>query len=142
MNTDEHRSSEARLSALSERIIGCAFRVSNSLGCGFLEKVYQRAMVVELRLRNLTVDVEPYGEVFFKNVQVGHYVADLLVEDKVLVELKVASELNNADLAQLINELHVLRREVGLLINFGRKGVQFKRAVHSLFSSPPSDSSE
>jgi GxxExxY protein len=128
--------------ALTEQIIGAAFEVYRHLGYGFLEKVYQRAMFVELRLRNLSVSLEPDAEVFFKDVQVGHYAADLLVEGKVLVELKVASELHNADLAQLINELHVLRREVGLLINFGRKGVEFKRAVHSQSSSPSSDSTE
>ena len=128
--------------ALTEQIIGAAFEVYRHFGYGFLEKVYQRAMFVELRLRNLSVSLEPDAEVFFKDVQVGHYAADLLVEGKVLVELKVASELHNADLAQLINELHVLRREVGLLINFGRKGVEFKRAVHAQASSPSSDSAE
>jgi GxxExxY protein len=123
---------------LTEQIIGAAFEVYRALGYGFLEKVYQRAMVVELRLRGMVVDAEPSDEVFFKGERVGDYAADLLVDGKVIVELKVAAELNPADQAQLINELHVLRREVGLLINFGRKGVEFKRAVNQSPSSAPS----
>ena len=115
---------------LTEQIIGAAFEVYNVLGYGYLEKVYQRAMIVELRLRGLAVADEPSDRVFFKGVCVGDYAADLLVESKVVVELKVAGELNPADLAQLINELHAIRKEVGLLINFGRKGVEFKRAVN------------
>jgi GxxExxY protein len=86
----------------------------------------------------MVVDAEPSDEVFFKGERVGDYAADLLVDGKVIVELKVAAELNPADQAQLINELHVLRREVGLLINFGRKGVEFKRAVNQSPSSAPS----
>jgi len=115
---------------LTEKIIGAAFEVHKALGHGFLEKVYQRAMVVELRLRGLLVTSEPSDRVFFKDVCIGEYAADLLVEEKVVVELKVAGEFNPADLAQLINELHVIRKEVGLLINFGRKGVEFRRAVN------------
>lgn len=115
---------------LTEQIIGAAFEVHKILGYGFLEKVYQRAMIVELRLRGLSVEAESSARVHFKDVCVGDYAADLLVEEKVVVELKTAGELNPADQAQVINELHAIRKEVGLLINFGRKGVEFKRAVN------------
>ena len=115
---------------ITEQIIGAAYEVYRVLGYGFLEKVYQRAMVVELEKRGLKVQSEPPAQVFFKEVNVGDYCADLLVEGKVVVELKVAWELNPADEAQLINELLAIRREVGLLINFGREGVQFRRAVN------------
>jgi GxxExxY protein len=115
---------------LTEQIIGAAFEVYRLLGYGFLEKVYQRAMIVELGLRGLKATAEPSSRVFFKDVCVGDYAADILVEDKVIVELKVAGDLNPADQAQLINELYTLRYEVGLLINFGRTGVKFKRAVN------------
>ena len=116
---------------LTEQIIGAAFEVYRLLGYGYLEKVYQRAMVVELELRGLRVKSEPNSAVYFKGACVGEYAADLLVEDLVVVELKVAPDLNPPDLAQLINELHTLRHEVGLLINFGRAGVKFKRAINA-----------
>ena len=115
---------------ITEQIIGAAFEVYRELGYGFLERVYQRAMVVELGLRGLSISTEPANRVFFKDVCVGNFAADLLVNEKVIVELKVAGELNEADQAQLINELHAIRKEVGLLINFGRKGVEFRRAVN------------
>lgn len=115
---------------ITEQIIGAAYEVYRVLGYGFLEKVYQRAMVVELELRGLKVQSEASAKVFFKNTCVGDYSADLFVEEKVVVELKVARESNPADEAQLINELLSTRQEVGLLINFGRAGVQFKRAIN------------
>jgi GxxExxY protein len=117
---------------ITEQIIGAAYEVHRILGYGFLEKVYQRAMVVELERRGLKVQMEPPAQVFFKDVCVGDYFADLLVEDKVVVELKVARDLNPADASQLINELYAIRREVGLLINFGVTGVKFSRAVNQL----------
>ena len=116
--------------AITEQIIGAAFEAYRVLGHGFLEKVYQRAMVVELELRGLKVQPEALARVFFKDVCIGDYFADLVVEDKIVVELKVARDLNPADEAQLINELLATRREVGLLINFGREGVKFRRAVN------------
>jgi GxxExxY protein len=115
---------------ITEKIIGAAFEVFRVLGYGFLEKVYQRAMIVELEGRGLKVQAEMPARVFFKDVCVGDYFADLFVEEKVVVELKVARDLNVADEAQLINELLATKREVGLLINFGRDGVKFKRAVN------------
>jgi GxxExxY protein len=119
---------------ITEQIIGAAYEVHRVLGYGFLEKVYQRAMVVELQRRGLQVVPEAPANVYFKEVPVGEYFADLLVEDKVVVELKISKDLNPADEAQLINELHATKREVGLLINFGRAGVNFKRAVNQNLS--------
>jgi GxxExxY protein len=115
---------------ITEQIIGAAYEVYRVLGYGFLEKVYQRAMLVELELRGLKVQPEASAKVYFKDVCVGDYAADLFVEEKVVVELKVAQDLHLSDEAQLINELHAIRQEVGLLINFGRSGVKFKRAVN------------
>lgn len=121
---------ELKHKEISEQIIGAAYEVYRVMGYGFLEKVFQRAMVVELELRGLNVQPEASAKVFFKDVCVGYYAADLLVEDKVVVELKVAQDLNPSDEAQLINELHSIRKEVGLLINFGRTGVKFRRAAN------------
>jgi GxxExxY protein len=94
-----------------------------------LEKVYQQAMIVELGLRGLqAVDEEPIT-VFYKDQIVGKYEADLWVAEKVIVELKIAKEYNPFDEAQLLNELKATRVRVGLLINFGREKVQFKRVI-------------
>ena len=115
---------------ITEQIVGAAFEVHSVLGYGFLEKVYQRAMQVELVSRKLKAEAESEIQVRYKGVVVGDYQADLLVEDKVIVELKVAKEYQPADEAQLLNELKATGIKVGLLINFGRTKVEFKRFVY------------
>ena len=115
---------------LTEVIIGSAFEVYNILGYGFLEKVYQRALQVELLQRGYSAESEPAIKVKFKGVIVGDYAADLLVDDKVIVELKVAKKYNPKDEPQLLNELKATEMKVGLLINFGKEKVEFKRFVY------------
>lgn len=115
---------------ITQAIIGAAFEVHKHLGYGYLEKVYQRAMQVELRQRGLTAALEHPIKVHYKGVVVGEYAADLFVEGKVIVELKVAREYCSSDEAQLINELVSTGVKLGLLINFGRERVAFKRLVH------------
>ena len=115
---------------ITERIIGAAFEVHNHLGYGFLEKVYQRAMKVELESRGLAAEIEAEIRVAYKGVEVGLYRADLLVGGRVLVELKVAQDSCPADEPQLLNELKATGIKVGLLINFGRHKVGFKRFVY------------
>jgi GxxExxY protein len=114
---------------ITEAIIGAAYEVHNVLGYGFLEKVYQRALQAELIRRGLSAETERALQVNYKGVNVGDYFADLIVEDKVVVELKVAPELNSYDEAQLINELKAIAVRVGLLINFGRTRVEYRRRV-------------
>jgi GxxExxY protein len=114
---------------LTEQIIGAAFAVHNTLGYGFLEKVYQKAMQVELRGRGLNAEIESAIRVTYKGVEVGFYKADILVNDCVIVELKVAKTYNDEDEPQLLNELKATGTKVGLLINFGRAKVEFKRFV-------------
>ena len=114
---------------VTEQIIGAAFEVHSILGYGFLESVYQKAMQVELFRRGLTCKLEEPITVTFKNVEVGKFEADLLVNDCVIVELKVAKEYQKADEAQLLNELKATGIQVGLLINFGRTKVEFERFV-------------
>jgi len=114
---------------ITHDIIGAAFEVHRVLGYGFLEKVYQRAMQVELKQRGRNAELEHRIPVQYKGEGVGEYAADLLVENRVLVELKVASDYQKADEAQLLNELKATSLKVGLLINFGRTKVEFKRAV-------------
>ncbi len=114
---------------ITKEIIGSAFEVYNQLGYGYLEKIYQRAMQVELLRRDLPCELEHPITVRYKEVIVGEYQADLLVGEKVIVELKVAPSYSCSDEAQLINELKSTGIRVGLLINFGRSKVEFKRVV-------------
>jgi GxxExxY protein len=115
---------------LTEQIIGAAFEVHNTLGYGFLEKVYQKAMQVELCARGLKAEIESEIRVTYKGVEVGFYKADLFVNECVIVELKIAKTYNAEDEPQLLNELKATGIKVGLLINFGKTKVQFKRFVY------------
>jgi len=115
--------------SVTEKIIGAAFEVHNQLGYGFLEKVYKNAMKVELARRGVNCDTESPINVVYKGETVGKYFADLLVNQTVLVELKVAQKYNPADEAQLLNQLKATQKKVGMLINFGKRKVEFKRTV-------------
>jgi len=128
MNTDKLKPDEnEERDPVTHDIIGAAFQVHRVLGYGFLEKVCQPAMQVELKLRGRNAGLEHRIPVQYKGEGVGEYAADLLVENRVLVELKVAPEYQTADEAQLLNELKATGLKVGLLINFGRTKVEFKR---------------
>jgi GxxExxY protein len=111
------------------KVIGAAFEVYKELGYGFLERVYQRAMQVELQRVGLSAEIEKRIQVKYKGVIVGDYEADLLVDHSVIVELKVAKNYNADDEPQLLNELKAPGIKVGLLINFGRTKVEFTRRV-------------
>ena len=113
---------------LTRQIIGAFFRVYNRLGYGFLEKVYERALAIELRERGLRVACQNPVKVFYGGRMVGDYFADLVVEDSVIVELKAAEALHPAHEAQLVNYLRATEIEVGLLLNFGTKP-QFSRKL-------------
>ncbi|HKI60544.1 MAG TPA: GxxExxY protein [Mariprofundaceae bacterium] len=117
-------------SALTEQIIGAAFEVHRELGFGFLEKVYENALALQLRKLGLTVAQQSPVAVYFDSSVVGAYVADLIIEDQVIVELKSVDRLMPAHEAQLVNYLKAIDIEVGLLMNFGRK-VEVKRKVFS-----------
>jgi len=119
-------------SEITEAIIGAAFEVHRTLGYGFLEAVYRNAMAIELKERGFKADVESRMEVRYKGEVVGAYAADMVVNDVVIVEFKVAEEYRKADEAQLLNELAATNKPVGLLVNFGRRKVEFKRLVWSL----------
>ena len=133
MNTDETQISagtkDFSLQPVTQQLIGAAFEVHNVLGFGFLEKVYQRAMQVELQLRGIKVELEPKLQVQFKGVIVGDYAADLLVADKIIVELKTDPAYQSVHEAQLLNELRGTGIKLGYLINFGRERVKYKRMV-------------
>jgi GxxExxY protein len=117
------------LQPVTEQLIGAAFEVHNLLGFGFLEKVYQRAMQVELQLRGMKVELEPKIQVHFKGVPVGEYAADLLVTGKIIVELKTDAIYQSLHEAQLLNELRGTGIKLGYLINFGREKVEYIRMI-------------
>jgi GxxExxY protein len=117
---------------LTENIIKAAYTVHNTLGYGFLEKVYQNALVIELAKRGIKADGEKPIKVFYEGQIVGDYVCDLIVDDKVILELKAVKELNDIHEVQLVNYLKATGVEVGLLINFG-PSVKIKRRVFDNF---------
>ncbi len=129
MNADRRRLDVDRI---TESIIGCAYTVSNALGSGFLEKVYENALVHELRKAGLEVAQQHIIQVWYDGLVVGEFAADLLVEDCVLVELKAARSLDNVHMAQCLNYLKATGLRICLLINFGRPKVEIKRLVHNL----------
>jgi GxxExxY protein len=112
-----------------EKIIGAAFEVHSELGYGFLERVYERSMQVELIKRASIAEIEKRVQVHYKQVVVGDYDSDLIVDGCVLVELKVNPQYDRRDEAQLLNVLKATGIRVGLLVNFGRLKVEYKRFV-------------
>ena len=113
---------------LTNRIICAFYNVYNILGSGFLEKVYENALVIELKKIGLTVSQQESVKVYYDGVQVGDYYADIIVNGLVILELKAAESLKNEHFAQLTNYLKATDIEVGLLLNFGKRP-EFKRIV-------------
>ena len=130
MNTDE-----TRFNAITEKVIGCAYKVGSKLGCGFLESCYENAMVYELRKLGLKVEQQVRLKVWYDDIVVGEFVADLIVEDAVLVELKAISGLEAIHSAICINYLAATKLPICLLINFGKR-VDVKRIAGPTLSSP------
>lgn len=111
---------------LTKKVIGCAFKVHNSLGSGFLEKVYENALRIELSGAGLRVEQQIPIQVYYQGEVIGDFVSDLLVEKRLVVELKAIEKLTKLHEAQLVNYLTATGLDIGLLINFG-KSVQIKR---------------
>jgi GxxExxY protein len=118
--------------SITEQIIGSAYKVGNCLGTGFLEKVYENALFYEVSKSGLKVQQQYPINVFYENLVVGEYFADLLVEDEVVVELKAVKSLEPIHFAQCMNYLKATGKKVGLLINFGASKVEIRRVVNSL----------
>ena len=114
---------------LTERLLGAVFEVSNTLGAGFLEKVYERALLRELALRGISATAQVSFAVTYKGQYVGEYFADILVEDVLVVELKCVERLANEHTAQCLNYLRASGRKVCLLVNFQKPKVDWKRIV-------------
>ena len=112
---------------LTEKIIGCSMKVHSTIGNGFQEVIYQRCLAIELEKQGLGFEREMERTIFYEGIQVGTRRVDFFIEDKILLELKAVIKLENVHLAQAINYLEAFNMEVGLLINFGSKSLEFKR---------------
>lgn len=129
MTANNYTNEKYPLSDLTGKIIKCAIEVHNQLGNGFQEVIYQRALAIELALQNVPFEREFEMPLFYKGDQIGTRRVDFFVEGKVMVEIKAVIQLEDVHLAQAINYLEAYRMEVGLLINFGSRSLEFKRVV-------------
>lgn len=125
MNEDE-------LNKISEKIIGCAYAVGNSLGNGFLEKVYENALAMEIKEKGIEVKQQHPIKVYYKDQIVGEYIADLLIENRIIIELKTVKGIDEIHLAQCLNYLKATKLPLCLLINFGKPRVEVKRVYQSV----------
>ena len=114
---------------ISYAIQGCVFEVYRQLGCGFLEKVYEKALLAELELRGLRAETQVPVTVQYKNIVVGQYFADIVVESRILLELKAQQSLPQASKAQLLNYLKATGLHLGMLVNFAFPKASVKRVV-------------
>ncbi len=126
MNTDKHG---LFCKNITEQILGSAMEVLNTLGHGLLEKPYENALVVEWKLRDIPFRQQPRFPVLYKGNKVGEYIPDLIVDDQVIVDIKVVEKLGNHEYGQMINYLKITGLQVGLIINFRFAKLQWKRVV-------------
>lgn len=124
---------ESELNSLSEKVIGCCYTISNALGSGFLEKIYQNALAHEMRKLGMKVEIQKPLYVIYDGVVVGEYFADLLIEGVLIIELKACDGFNEVHKAQCLNYLNSTRLSLCLLINFGRTKVEIKRIFQSQY---------
>ena len=135
MNTDKIDSSKVQPGEeylhqeLTKDILASAFRVHNSIGCGLLEKVYGNAMSWDLKLNNRNAVEEKEFKVVYREREVGAYYGDLVVDEKVIVEVKAVEKLNNVHRAQLLNYLRISGMRVGLLLNFANPKLEYERII-------------
>lgn len=115
---------------LTHKIIGCAMQVHRTLGNGFQEVIYQRALEIEFQFQGLEFEREKEMEIFYRDFDIGKRRVDFFVEKEIMVEIKAVSELNDTNLNQAMNYLEAYKMKIGLLINFGSNSLQFKR-VHN-----------
>jgi GxxExxY protein len=122
---------ELKYQDITEKIIGCAMKVHRYFGLGFPEVIYQRALIIELEKLGLKCNSEVEKDIYYEEHFIGKRRLDLIVEDKVLVELKAISELDKGSYNKIINYLKVFKIEVGLLLNFGTESLQYKRFINT-----------
>ena len=130
-----------KYSELTSKIIGCAMAVHKSLGNGFQEVIYQRALAIEMRLAGISFNRECEMPIFYREEQIGTRRVDFLVNGLISVELKAITKLEDVHFAQAINYLEAYNLEIGLLINFGETSLSFKRLTNKKYKSPESQPS-
>ena len=121
-----------KYSDITRKIIGAAMKVHSALGNGFQEVIYQRALAIEMTKQGLAFQREMEMPIYYDGQEIGTRRVDFFVEDKIMVELKAVTKLEDVHLAQAINYLEAYNMEVGLLLNFGAKSLEFHRLVNSL----------
>ena len=117
---------------LTQKIIGCAYRVHNKMGFGYLESVYEKCLLIELERAGLKAKSQVPIQVFYEGENVGDFIADIIVEDSVILELKSVRRIANAHEVQLVNYLTATEKEVGLILNFAEAKVEVKRKLRTL----------
>lgn len=128
MHTDDFLYKE-----LTERLLGIAFKIHNKLGFGFLEKIYENALTYEFKKEGISFEKQKTLQVWYEDIIIGDYVADVVVEDKIILEIKAVKELNSTFEAQLLNYLKATGLKIGYLLNFGKSRVEYKRIILSVF---------
>ncbi len=123
---------------LTKQVIGCAYDVGNQMGYGFVESVYEKCLLVELARKGIKAQAQKRIRVFYKEAEVGEFIADIVVDDRLILEIKKASTLTQIHEAQLINYLQATGMENGLLINFAEDKVEIKRKFRQAKKLPPS----
>ena len=121
-----------QLDNIAKRVVGAAMEVLNELGSGFLEKVYENALAIELQRRGLTVERQAELPVRYKGQEIGVYIADIIVDDSVIIELKCVKAVRREHLAQCLNYLAITRMNLCLLLNFQRPRLEWRRVVNGI----------
>jgi GxxExxY protein len=130
--SDNKGNDSYKYSDITGRVIGCAMEVHRYLGNGFQEVIYQRALALEMQQQGLSFSREHEMQIQYKGFDIGTRRVDFFIEEKVMVEIKAVIQLEDVHLAQAINYLEAYGLEIGLLINFGSKSLQFKRVMKSI----------
>lgn len=117
---------------LTYKIIGLAMEVHNELGSGFLEKVYENAFMIQFKNNNISAIQQKQLKVCFKNEIVGEYIADIVVEEKIILEIKAVDSICDSHRGQILNYLKATKHKVGYLINFGNKKLEYERFINSI----------
>ena len=126
------KNDEFQFKDLTEKIIGCCYNVYNKLGFGFLESVYEKSLMIELRKADIIAEFQRPVTVYYEGIVVGEFFTDVFVEDKIILELKSVRQLLKIHEVQLVNYLVSTGKDVGLLINFGEERVEVKRKLRIL----------
>jgi len=139
METNSVQSTEIDYEPLARRVVGAAMKVHRALGCGFLESVYRKALLIELRRLEIPFQVHPNFSVFYEEIEIGTFQADLIIDRQLIVELKAVDTLAPAHSLQLINYLAAAQLDEGLLLNFGSKSLEFRTKTRNVPSQASRD---